>query len=97
MKYIIHLSQLFYQLLVNDNTPQEQLSQILSIFRNTDMLAFYKTNAFKNEMQQGLSIVLLQVGDEVWVWKIEIIEWQPFDFDKWDDICFVWLIRWDYV
>lgn len=56
------LSQFFYQLLGSETTPQEQLMDILSIYRNTDMLPFYKSTPFKSQMRQGLTVLLLQVG-----------------------------------
>lgn len=67
MNYVVSISGLFYQLLASDTTPLEQLSQILEIYRNSDMLPFYKTDVFKSNIRHSLSLVLLQVcfGKEV--------------------------------
>lgn len=61
MNYVMSLSGLFYELLASDITPLEQLSQILEIYRNSDMLPFYKTDLFKSNIRHSLSVVLLQV------------------------------------
>lgn len=40
---------------------QELLSAILEMYRNSEMLVFYKTDAFKANMRQMMSVLLLQV------------------------------------
>ena len=57
------LSQFLYQLIVSDAVTQELLAAVLQIYRNTEMLVFYKTDSFKTKMRQMMSIVLLQVRE----------------------------------
>ena len=69
LEYVFALSQFLYQLIASDAVTQELLAAVLQIYRNTEMLVFYKTDSFKTKMRQMMSIVLLQVrewgGDEV--------------------------------
>ena len=57
------LSQFLYQLIASDAVTQELLAAVLQIYRNTEMLVFYKTDSFKTKMRQMMSIVLLQVRE----------------------------------
>lgn len=57
------LSQFLYQLIASDTVTQELLAAVLQIYRNTEMLVFYKTDSFKTKMRQMMSIVLLQVRE----------------------------------
>ena len=57
------LSQFLYQLIASDTVTQELLAAVLQIYRNTEMLVFYKTVSFKTKMRQMMSIVLLQVRE----------------------------------
>ena len=57
------LSQFLYQLIASDAVTQEPLAAVLQIYRNTEMLVFYKTDSFKTKMRQMMSIVLLQVRE----------------------------------
>ena len=61
MDYVLTLSQFLYQLIASDTVTQELLSAILEMYRNSEMLVFYKTDAFKANMRQMMSVLLLQV------------------------------------
>lgn len=61
MDYVLTLSQFLYQLIASDAVTQELLSAILEMYRNSEMLVFYKTDAFKANMRQMMSVLLLQV------------------------------------
>ena len=61
MDYVLTLSQFLYQLIVSEAVTQELLSAILEMYRNSEMLVFYKTDAFKANMRQMMSVLLLQV------------------------------------
>ena len=60
---VLRLSQFLYKILVWDAAPQALLSMVLKIFGNPEMLPFFKTDAFRAQMRQMISIVLLQVGE----------------------------------
>lgn len=59
---VVNLSQYLYKILISDSVPQELLLMVLKIFQGTEMLPFYKTDAFRTAMRQMLSVVLLQVA-----------------------------------
>ena len=61
MDYVLTLSQFLYQLIASEAVTQELLSAILEMYRNSEMLVFYKTDAFKANMRQMMSVLLLQV------------------------------------
>lgn len=61
MDYVLTLSQFLYQLIASEAVTQELLSSILEMYRNSEMLVFYKTDAFKANMRQMMSVLLLQV------------------------------------
>ena len=61
MNYILTLSQFLYQLLASESVSQELLSAVLDIYQNTGMLPIYKAPAFRANLRQSLSLVLLQV------------------------------------
>ena len=61
MDYVLTLSQFLYQLIASEAVTQELLSSILEKYRNSEMLVFYKTDAFKANMRQMMSVLLLQV------------------------------------
>lgn len=61
VNHMLNISQLFYQLLTSDTVSQEHLSQILAIYRNADMLPFYKSSGFRSGLKQNFTTVLLQV------------------------------------
>ena len=61
MDYVLTLSQFLYQLIASEAVTQELLSAILEMYRNSEMLVFYKTDAFKANMRQMRSVLLLQV------------------------------------
>ena len=63
LEYVFALSQFLYQLIASDAVTQELLAAVLQIYRNTEMLVFYKTDSFKKKMRQMMSIVLLQVRE----------------------------------
>lgn len=63
LEYVFALSQFLYQLIASDAVTQELLAAVLQIYRNTEMLVFYKTDSFKTKMRQMMSIVLLQVRE----------------------------------
>lgn len=63
LEYVFALSQFLYQLIASDTVTQELLAAVLQIYRNTEMLVFYKTDSFKTKMRQMMSIVLLQVRE----------------------------------
>lgn len=63
LEYVFALSQFLYQLIASDAVTQELLAAVLQIYRNTEMLVFYKTDSFKMKMRQMMSIVLLQVQE----------------------------------
>ena len=63
LEYVFALSQFLYQLIASDAVTQELLAAVLQIYRNTEMLVFYKTDSFKTNMRQMMSIVLLQVRE----------------------------------
>lgn len=63
LEYVFALSQFLYQLIASDAVTQELLAAVLQIYRNTEMLVFYKTASFKTKMRQMMSIVLLQVRE----------------------------------
>lgn len=63
LEYVFALSQFLYQLIASDAVTQELLAAVLQIYRNTEMLVFYKTDSFKTKMRQMMSIVLLQVQE----------------------------------
>ena len=63
LEYVFALSQFLYQLIASDTVTQELLAAVLQIYRNTEMLVFYKTDSFKTKMRQKMSIVLLQVRE----------------------------------
>ena len=63
LEYVFALSQFLYQLITSDAVTQELLAAVLQIYRNTEMLVFYKTDSFKTKMRQMMSIVLLQVRE----------------------------------
>ncbi|KAK8802514.1 hypothetical protein WA171_006193 [Blastocystis sp. BT1] len=60
MNYILTLSQFLYQLLASESVSQELLSAVLDIYKNTGMLPIYKAPAFRANLRQSLSLVLLQ-------------------------------------
>ena len=62
MDYVLTLSQFLYQLIASEAVTQELLSAILEMYRNSEMLVFYKTDAFKANMRQMMSVLLLQVA-----------------------------------
>ena len=62
MDYVLTLSQFLYQLIASEVVTQELLSSILEMYRNSEMLVFYKTDAFKANMRQMMSVLLLQVA-----------------------------------
>lgn len=62
MDYILTLSQFLYQLLASESVSQELLSVVLDIYKNTGMLPVYKSPAFKANLRQSLSLILLQVA-----------------------------------
>ena len=61
MDYVLTLSQFLYQLIASEAVTQELLSAILEMYRNSEMPVFYKTDAFKANMRQMMSVLLLQV------------------------------------
>ena len=63
LEYVFALSQFLYQLIASDAVTQELLAAVLQIYRNTEILVFYKTDSFKTKMRQMMSIVLLQVRE----------------------------------
>mgnify|MGYP004645971127 FL=1 len=63
LEYVFALSQFLYQLIASDAVTQELLAAVLQIYRNTEMLVFYKTDSFKTKMRQMMSFVLLQVRE----------------------------------
>lgn len=62
VEMVLRLSQFLYKILVWEAAPQELLSMVLKIFGSPEMLPFFKTDAFRAQMRQMISIVLLQVG-----------------------------------
>ena len=62
MNYILSLSRFLYQVLASPQAPQELLSVVLNIYKNTEMLTVYKSNIFQTTLRQSLSTELLQVG-----------------------------------
>ena len=80
VEMVLQLSQFLYKILVGEAVPQELLSMVLKLFGSPEMLPFYKTEAFRTQMRQMISIVLLQVRLRTGFY-VALVQQRPDDAD----------------